>query len=420
MPNDESFIFIPPHELVSKALYKIYLPETHSRIIKDFLYKVYLRKIKSENIEISKALGIRSYVDPILGLPTLNFNETNGMYSFSDMFIFFSLKYRGDNYELCIKTYVEQSYNTDDIYRKSILITNGTSKNADKAEELTQTIIRYSIANSCIKNKILRFDREKYKGEILEALEFVNIPKIELSNLFISLEKKYQFKRFIDTINTFGSQKISLRYLLNGKPGTGKTQIMNSLINETSGNCTVFLCHGGRLPVKSLFEFCSYFDPCLIVIDDLDFLASDRIANGLQNELSDFLQSLDGIIPNSVFLLAATNDKNLVDKAASRPGRFDIILDIAEIEPFHYLTLIQRETDNEKIISLFDEEILEYLRIRKVTGAFIVSLLKQIKNSVMLSGNISKQEFLNYLNLCYRGFYAVNDESLNNAVGFRS
>ena len=417
MPNDNSFALLPD-ELVNTALYKVYFPHTHSSIVKDFLYKVCLGKLKIEGVEVTKVIAMRNHVDPILRLPTLNFNERNGMYSFSDLYTFFSVKYKNENYELCFHTYVEHTYLSEDIYRKTILITNGTSANADRSEELTQIIIRNSIAHSSIKSKVLRFEREKYKGEMLEAVEIVNTPTMELSNLFIPQDKKYQVQRFIDSINDFEDKKFSLRYLLNGKPGTGKTQIINSIISETLGNCTVISCSGGQLPVKKLFEFCGYFDPCLLIIDDLDFLVNDRSNNTFQTELADFLQSLDGLIPNLVFILAATNDKTLVDKAASRPGRFDMILDIAEIEPCNYLSLIQRETDDESILALFDEEILQYLKDRRVTGAFIVSLLKQIRSTVMLQGKISKKEFTDYLNLCYRGFYSINDDNFNNAVGF--
>lgn len=419
MPNDNSFTYIPD-ELVSKALYKVYLPDTHTMIIKDYLYKLHLGKLKNENIEVPKVLAIKNHLDPVLNLPSLNFNEKNGMYSFSDLYMFFSLKYKSENYELCFQTYIQHEYNCEDVYKKSFLFTNGTSNNADCAEELAKLIISSAIGSSSLKNKVLCFDREQYKGEMLGAMEFVNTLTTKLSNLFISTNKKDQIQRFIESIIKFDDNNISLKYLLNGKPGTGKTQMINSIITETLGKCTVILCNGGKLPVKKLFEFCSYFYPCLLIIDDLDFLAADRSNNNHQTELADFLQSLDGIIPNFVFLLAATNDKNLVDKAASRPGRFDMILDVAEIEPCNYLSLIQRETDDENILALFDEEILQYLKDRRVTGAFIVSLLKQIRSSVMLQGKISKKEFVDYLNLCYRGFYSINDENFNNAVGFGS
>jgi SpoVK/Ycf46/Vps4 family AAA+-type ATPase len=160
------------------------------------------------------------------------------------------------------------------------------------------------------------------------------------------------------------------------------------------------------------------FSPSLLVIDDLDFIAGEREDNPRKNPLGEFLQALDGLLPNNVFVLASTNDKKLVDAAAQRPGRFDMILDIAEIESNNYLQLIRRETKDTEIIKLFDDETLIYLRDKKVTGAFIVSLIKQVNNAIQINGKLSKTEFLDYLDLAYKGFYDFNEENFKSAIGF--
>lgn len=416
--QSEKSILTQSEEFISKALFKMTLTDTHAVIIKDFLYKLNFGKLTDENIEVQKVLGIKNNCEPEIALPTINYNEKNGMYSFTDLYTIFSITYKEETYELLFQTTFQFEFNHVDIFRNNYLFTSGTSNKADRSEELTKAITRGAIANCSIKNKVVRFDREAYKGEMVRAIEFVNTVQTKSSDLFISTDRKEQVSRFINSINNYDKHKISLRYLFNGKPGTGKTQIINSIITETLGKCTVILCNGGALPVKSLFEFCGHFNPCLLVIDDLDFLANDREVNRNQTELGDFLQALDGLLPNHVFLLSATNDKNLVDKAASRPGRFDMILDIAEIGLENYLSLVKRETNDEQIISLFDDDTLQYLKDRKVTGAFIVSFLKQIKNSKELNGEMSREDFSKYLNLCYRGFYSINDDRYNKAVGF--
>lgn len=416
----ENSILTQSEDFISKALFKMTLTDTHAVIIKDFLYKLYLGKIADENIKVQKVLGIKNNCEPEIALPTINFNERNGMYSLTDLYTIFSITYKEETYELLFQTTFQFEFNQVDVFRNNYLFTSGTSRKADRSEELAKAIMRSAIANCSIKNKVVRFDREAYKSEVIRAIEFVNTVQTNSSDLFISSDKREQISRFIKSINDYDKRKVSLRYLFNGKPGTGKTQIINSIISETFGKCTVVLCNGGVLPVKNLFEFCSYFNPCLLVIDDLDFLANDREVNRHQTEFGDFLQALDGILPNYVFLLSATNDKNLVDKAASRPGRFDMILDVAEIGPENYLLLVKRETDDEKIIAFFDEDTLQYLKDRKVTGAFIVSFVKQIKNSKSLNGEMSREDFSKYLNLCYRGFYSMNDNNYNNAVGFTS
>ncbi|NMB81407.1 MAG: hypothetical protein GYA14_06275, partial [Ignavibacteria bacterium] len=120
----------------------------------------------------------------------------------------------------------------------------------------------------------------------------------------------------------------------------------------------------------------------------------------------------------NLFVLASTNDKKMVDIAASRPGRFDLILDIEEINSSNYHSLIIRETDDEQIIGFFTPELLSSFAMKKVTGAYIVSFIKQLKSVKKNKGSINAKDFEDYLNLTYNGFYKSNAENLK-AVGFK-
>jgi hypothetical protein len=116
--------------------------------------------------------------------------------------------------------------------------------------------------------------------------------------------------------------------------------------------------------------------------------------------------------------LASTNDKKLVDLAASRPGRFDLILDVSEIEAKNYIDLVKRETDNPEILKFFDNNVIESLKVKKVTGAFIVSLIKQLNSHLLMNGKISFDEFNEYLDTTHKGFYGNNSERIVQVVGF--
>jgi len=127
---------------------------------------------------------------------------------------------------------------------------------------------------------------------------------------------------------------------------------------------------------------------------------------------------LDGFIPNNIFILAATNDKKLVDEAAARPGRFDLILDIGEIEVDNYISLIKRETDDNNILELFSPQILNKMEDKKVSGAFIVNLVKQLKTIRVSGHSVDYEIFADLFNQLYKGFYDYNDYSFNKTVGF--
>lgn len=417
MNSYESFRIVEP-VLQSKSNFTTYIPDLENNLVKDYLYKLYLSIIKSSELKILKVIAIQNSNNPTITSPKVDFNQQTSMYSFSDYYQIYSVEFKNQSYELCFQSYSQYDIQREFDFRENYIFISGSSLQSDKSKELWEYIFNESKKCSSLNCKMLRFINSEYPKSFLSSIEQINIPVNNLSALFIPERKRTQLKRFIDSINNFGDSQTSLRFLLNGKPGTGKTQIINAIINETLENVSVLTCNGGDLPIQKIFKFCGLFKPSLLVIDDLDFIARERDDNPRKNPLGEFLQALDGLLPNNVFVLASTNDKKLVDAAAQRPGRFDMILDIAEIEPNNYLQLIRRETKDIEIIKLFDDETLIYLRDKKVTGAFIVSLIKQVNNAIQMNGELSKTEFIDYLDLAYKGFYDFNEENYKSAIGF--
>jgi ATP-dependent 26S proteasome regulatory subunit len=194
---------------------------------------------------------------------------------------------------------------------------------------------------------------------------------------------------------------------------------MNSIITNLKDKATIVICNGVNMEMEKIFEFCGLFEPCILVIDDIDFVAGSRDNNNKNNDQLGFLlQALDGFIPNNVFILASTNDKKLVDEAAKRPGRFDLILDIGEIEADNYISLVRRETSDNNIIDLFDRQVLNKLEDKKVSGAFIVNLVKQLKTIRTSGEDINHDIFTDIFNLLYKGFYEYNDNAFARTIGF--
>jgi len=417
MNSYDSFKIVEP-VLQSKSNFTMYIPDLENNLVKDYLYKLYLNIIKSSELKILKVIAIQNSNNPTITSPKVEFNQQTSMYSFSDYYQIYSVEFKDQSYELCFQSYCQYDFHREFDVKENYLFISGSSLQSDKSKELWEFIINESKKCSSLNCKILRYIYSQFPKSFLSCIDQINIPVNNLSALFIPERKRTQLKRFIGSINNFNDTHTSLRFLLNGKPGTGKTQIINAIINETLGNISVLTCNGGDLPIHKIFNFCGLFRPALLVIDDLDFIAREREDNPRKNPLGEFLQALDGLLPNNVFVLASTNDKKLVDAAAQRPGRFDMILDIAEIEPNNYLQLIRRETKDTEIIRLFDDETLIYLRDKKVTGAFIVSLIKQVNNASQLNGKISRTEFLDYLELAYKGFYDFNEENYKSAIGF--
>lgn len=120
-------------------------------------------------------------------------------------------------------------------------------------------------------------------------------------------------------------------FVLYGLPGTGKTMLASAFAKEcgltflsTTGNAFSLPYAGqGEKTVKRLFETIYQSDvPCVLFIDEIDALGNrDERSSGVINE---FLVQLDGIKKNTnLFIIAATNHIDRLDKALTRSGRFD-------------------------------------------------------------------------------------------------
>lgn len=205
--------------------------------------------------------------------------------------------------------------------------------------------------------------------------------------------------------------------MLSGKPGLGKTEIIRTVIAECSESGLVIIpkdMNGGE---SLMFDFARLFKPAVICIDDIDLLFGRREDGFGRKNLGTFLKELDGILENKVFLIATTNDKKLVDLAASRPGRFDEIIDFGDFEKKYYPDLIRQQSCEDDIINLFCDEIYDLMESRKVTGAYIVNLLKQLKIMKEINPGFSKDNLMEYLQRNYRGFYK-NQSKEEKVFGF--
>jgi len=153
------------------------------------------------------------------------------------------------------------------------------------------------------------------------------------------------------------------------------------------------------------------FEPAIICLDDLDLLVGSRSSNYSPRLLSSFLQELDGFDKNNVFLLATTNEKELVDLAASRPLRFDLTLDFGLLDNKNYYDLVVANTKNDKILNIFDEDLMISLKKKKVTGAFIVNLIHQAEIMDKINPGTDLKKYLqNFIEMSYSGFYKEHEE----------
>ena len=136
--------------------------------------------------------------------------------------------------------------------------------------------------------------------------------------------------------------------LLVGPPGTGKTLLAKAVAGEAhvpffslSGSDFVEMFVGvGASRVRDLFKQAQNNAPCIIFIDEIDAIGKSRDGNIGGNDereqtLNQLLSEMDGFdTSKGIFILAATNRPEVLDKALLRPGRFDrrIIVDRPDLK----------------------------------------------------------------------------------------
>jgi cell division protease FtsH len=136
--------------------------------------------------------------------------------------------------------------------------------------------------------------------------------------------------------------------LLYGPPGTGKTLLARAAAKEAgvpflaaSGSDFQEKFAGlGAARVRHLFARGRKLSPCIIFIDEIDALGRQRGRGGdsasadQDQTLNQLLVEMDGFDQSTtVVVIASTNRPDILDKALTRPGRFDreIAVDLADV-----------------------------------------------------------------------------------------
>ena len=157
---------------------------------------------------------------------------------------------------------------------------------------------------------------DEARAELTETIEFLRNPK--------------RFSRL--------GGRVPRGILLYGPPGTGKTLLARAAAKEAgvaflaaSGSSFQEKFAGlGAARVRHLFAKGRKLSPCIIFIDEIDALGRQRGRGGdsasadQDQTLNQLLVEMDGFDQSStVVVIASTNRPDILDKALTRPGRFD-------------------------------------------------------------------------------------------------
>ena len=192
--------------------------------------------------------------------------------------------------------------------------------------------------------------------------------------------------------------KVPRGILFSGDSGTGKTLLAKAVAGESevpfiymnASNFIELYVGTGAKRVRELFKLARKNAPCIIFIDEIDAIGYKRGSsrNSTENDqtINALLQEMDGFNErDNIFVIASTNNPELLDKALIRSGRFDRQIIIAppknwkvrkDIFDF-YLKDIKLSND-------VDTDVLSK-QLVGFTGADINSLVNEAKLIAMLN-----------------------------------
>jgi SpoVK/Ycf46/Vps4 family AAA+-type ATPase len=151
------------------------------------------------------------------------------------------------------------------------------------------------------------------------------------------IEKIVQAIRHREYLRDIGLCEIG-KMLFIGLPGTGKTSVARALsekLNSPLVEVRLSMITSQYLGetsknIDKVFELAKKLSPCILFIDEFDFIAKTRVSDehaAVKRAVNTLLKAIDEIslIDDGVLLIAATNHPKLLDRAAWR--RFDEIVD---------------------------------------------------------------------------------------------
>ena len=210
------------------------------------------------------------------------------------------------------------------------------------------------------------------------------------------LQELVDFLRNPEKFSTLGG-KLPKGVLLVGPPGTGKTLLARAVAGEAG--VPFFFMSGaefdemyvgiGAKRVRELFANARAKAPAIIFIDELDAVGSKRIERDqahAKQSLNQLLTELDGFSQDTgIIILAATNFPESLDKALTRPGRFDrkVIVPLPDVRG--RMAILKHHMKNVQVATEVDESI-----IARGTPGFSGAELENLVNQAAVRASRNK------------------------------
>ncbi|KAI0198854.1 peptidase family M41-domain-containing protein [Astrocystis sublimbata] len=214
------------------------------------------------------------------------------------------------------------------------------------------------------------------------------------------LQDMVEFLRNPERFSQLGG-KLPKGILLVGPPGTGKTLLARAVAGEAG--VPFFYMSGsefdevyvgvGAKRVRELFAAAKSKSPAIVFIDELDAIGGRRNARDaayVKQTLNQLLTELDGFDQSAnVIIIGATNFPELLDKALTRPGRFDrhVTVDLPDVRG--RLAILQHHAKKIKA-----EKDVDLKAIAQTTSGLSGAELENIVNQAAVHASKNKAKLV--------------------------
>lgn len=254
----------------------------------------------------------------------------------------------------------------------------------------TQAFFRYLEEaiekGSCYRGKVLSLDHQSsYSGEsygiLVHKIRPVQRDEVVLPPATLALLERnvIQFVRQRPRLREFGlmTKKGLLFY---GPPGTGKTHTIHYLARGIEGQ-TTFLVTAEQVGMLSEYmTLARLFQPSMVVIEDVDLIARDRLtmhSAGEEALLNKLLNEMDGLKPDTdiMFVLTTNHPQKLEAALASRPGRIDQAIEFPLPDEDGRAKLVKLYSRNVEVPDAVAAAVVK--KTDRVSASFIKELMRR-------------------------------------------
>ena len=205
-----------------------------------------------------------------------------------------------------------------------------------------------------MKNDNIVLRQVKVKSTTAEAFNSISL---EVDDAFRPMPSKRagEYSQYLSKCIDAG---VSRSVMLYGPPGTGKSTMARTIV-ESLGmkSFRIRVEDIAHIETSAVFEAISIFEPDAVILDDFD--RSDMQAK--------LLETLEFFQQHVKLVIATVNNKNHLDEAILRPGRFDELLQIKQMD------------DDVVRAVLGDEHAFAYETVKDWPIAFIQEYVKRLR-----------------------------------------